>query len=188
MIVSTQKYVKPVRGNVSGHLRLKYTSESKSLEVKWHQFTALKLPSITMNEPFIEMPCAESKLVCIQSRSEHPNDRSMHMQFSKRVSIRVIALVLFCVLFLGRSAYAQSVASGTIEGTVVDPTGGVVVGATVEIQNPITGFQRAAVTDLAGPFCISKIPIQPFPLPTAPTRGVPAAPDIGCRTTPPPPL
>src|SRR5256885_11004767 len=81
---------------------------SRSLEQKWHQFTALKLPSITMNEPFIEMPCAESKLVCIQFGSEHPNDRSMHMPFSKRVSIRVIALVLFSVLFLTGSADRKS--------------------------------------------------------------------------------
>src|SRR5207245_6626613 len=77
-------------------------------------------------------------------------DRSMHMQLSKRVSIRAIALVFFCVLLLTGSASAQSVASGTIEGTVVDPTGGAVVGANVEIPNPIPGFERKAVTGSAG--------------------------------------
>src|SRR5881628_2255002 len=43
--------------------------------------------------------------------------------------------------------FAQSVASGTIEGTVVDSTGAIVVGAMVEVRNPITGFEQTAVTD-----------------------------------------
>src|SRR6266850_1591010 len=89
-------------------------------------------------------------------------DRSMHMQFSKRVSIRAIALALFCVLFLTGSVSAQSVASGTIEGTVVDPTGAVVIAANVDIRNPLTGFPRAAVTDSAGAFRFTNIPFNPY--------------------------
>src|SRR5882724_9493171 len=160
----------------------------QSLEQNWHQFTALKLPSITMNEPFIEMLCAESKLVCIQSGSEHPNDRSMHMPFSKRVSIRVIALVFFCVLFLTGSASAQSVASGTIEGTVVDPTGGAVVGANVEIRNPITGFERTAVTDSAGVFRFTNIPFNPYHVQVSKEGFAPAAQDVNVRSTVPIPV
>jgi len=112
----------------------------------------------------------------------------MHMQLSKRVSIRAIALVFFCVLLLTGSASAQSVASGTIEGTVVDPTGGVVVGATVEIQNPITGFQRAAVTDSAGTFRFTNIPFNPYHVQIAQPGFAPAAQDVNVRTTVPIPL
>jgi hypothetical protein len=49
--------------------------------------------------------------------------------------------------FSGIGASAQSVASGTIEGAVVGSSGGVVVGTTVDITNPLTGFQQTAVTD-----------------------------------------
>ena len=52
----------------------------------------------------------------------------------------------FLVIFLFglvSSAYAQSGGSSTsVTGTVVDPSGAVVANATVEIHNPVSGFQR----------------------------------------------
>jgi hypothetical protein len=57
--------------------------------------------------------------------------------------------------------FAQSVASGTIEGTVVDSTGGVIVGAMVELRNPITGFEQTALTDSIGAFRFTNIPFNP---------------------------
>src|SRR5215510_11978011 len=78
--------------------------------------------------------------------------------------------VFHCVLFMilmtdsltisshSVALFAQSVASGTIEGTVVDSTGAVVIGAMVELRNPITGFQQTAVTDSMGAFRFTNIP------------------------------
>jgi hypothetical protein len=37
--------------------------------------------------------------------------------------------------------------SGTVQGTVKDPTGGVIVAVTVDISTPVTGFKRSATTD-----------------------------------------
>jgi hypothetical protein len=110
------------------------------------------------------------------------------MQFSKQLSIRTIVLALCCVLLPAGSVSAQSVASGTIEGTVVDPTGGVVVGAMVEIRNPLTGFQQNAVTDSAGMFRFTNIPFNPYHVQVTQQGFAPAAQDVNVRTTVPIPV
>jgi len=77
---------------------------------------------------------------------------------------------------------AQSVASGTIEGTVVDSTGAVVVGAMVEMRNPITGFQQTAVTDSMGTFRFTNIPFNPYHLQVSQQGFAPAALDVNVRS------
>jgi Carboxypeptidase regulatory-like domain len=113
------------------------------------------------------------------------NWRGVRMQLSNRFSIVWIALVL---VFSEIGASAQSVASGTIEGTVVDSTGGVVVGATIEITNPLTGFQQTAVTDAMGAFRFTNIPFNPYHLQATQTGFAPAAQDVNVRTTVPIPV
>jgi len=64
-----------------------------------------------------------------------------------------------------QSLSAQSSGSSTsVGGTVVDPSGGVVVGATVEIQNPVSGFSRTITTDSSGNFVIQNVPFNPYHL------------------------
>src|SRR5438876_2943623 len=87
------------------------------------------------------------------------------------------------ILLRPNALLAQSVASGTIEGTVVDPTGGVVVGATVEIRNPITGFQQMALTDASGTFRFTNIPFNPYHLQVTQQGFAPAAQDVNVRAT-----
>src|SRR5205823_2995406 len=61
--------------------------------------------------------------------------------------------------------YGQSLGSaGTIEGTVTDPTGAVIRTASVEIQNPITGFRQATTTDDSGNFRFTNVPPNPYHL------------------------
>src|SRR6266496_169318 len=110
------------------------------------------------------------------------------MQFSKGLLIRPIVLALGCVLLLGASIYGQWVASGTIEGTVVDPTGAVVVGAMVEIRNPLTGFQQTAVTDSSGMFRFTNVPFNPYHIQVTQKGFAPAAQDVNVRTTVPIPV
>lgn len=110
------------------------------------------------------------------------------MLFSRPSWIAVIGLVLMCFVSSSRSVFAQSVASGTIEGTVVDPTGGVVVGAAVEIRNPITGFMQTAVTDAMGMFRLTNIPFNPYHVQITQTGFAPAAQDVNVRTTVPIPV
>jgi hypothetical protein len=62
-------------------------------------------------------------------------------------------------------AGAQSVGnSGSVNGTVVDPTGAVVAGAQVEIRNPVSGYDRSATSDSPGKFAFTNIPFNPYHL------------------------
>jgi hypothetical protein len=53
-------------------------------------------------------------------------------------------------------------ASSAINGTVTDPSGAVVPGATVEIRNPVSGYARTAKTDSAGNFSFPNVPLNPY--------------------------
>jgi hypothetical protein len=64
--------------------------------------------------------------------------------------------------FLCSTANAQSRNFTSLSGTVIDPTGAVVPGATVEIQNPVSQFQRTVTTDANGTFSIDNIPFNPY--------------------------
>jgi len=69
------------------------------------------------------------------------------------------------VLFLAVTIAAQSVGnSGSIGGTVLDATGAVVANATVEIRNPVSGFDRKATTDPSGRFQFTNVPFNPYHL------------------------
>jgi hypothetical protein len=60
----------------------------------------------------------------------------------------------------GVLSYAQS--SGTIRGSVVDPSGAAIVGATVEIENPVSHYNRSAQTDSQGHFEFDNVPFNNY--------------------------
>src|SRR6266568_3388607 len=77
----------------------------------------------------------------------------------------VAILALTSLTSLTSALWAQSVGnSGSINGTVVDPTGAVVAKATVEIHNPVSGFDRSTITDASGRFAFTNIPFNPYHL------------------------
>lgn len=53
---------------------------------------------------------------------------------------------------------AQGTVKGGFHGTVTDPTGGVIPGATVTIKNLATGVTRSVPTDSAGTYEITQVP------------------------------
>ncbi len=70
---------------------------------------------------------------------------------------RFIAVLLFISGSI--SLLAQSVGvAGTVQGSVVDPTGAVVVAATVKLENDFTHYTQAKLTDEAGKFLFTNIP------------------------------
>jgi hypothetical protein len=80
---------------------------------------------------------------------------------SYRQVIVTILAVLFCLT--GGLLNAQSAGnSGSISGTVLDPTGAVVPNATVEIHNPVSHFDRSTTTDTSGNFSIPNVPFNPY--------------------------
>jgi hypothetical protein len=71
-------------------------------------------------------------------------------------------MAVISLLLIATSSFAQSVGnSGSINGTVEDPTGAVVPNATVEIRNPVSGYDRSSTTDTSGKFSFPTISQQP---------------------------
>ena len=63
------------------------------------------------------------------------------------------------ILVLGvLTSYAQSMSSGTVGGVVSDPSGAAVVGARVELRNPVTGYDVKQVTGSNGTFRFTNVP------------------------------
>src|ERR1700733_13197891 len=84
------------------------------------------------------------------------------MLASYKKSLRAAFMAVFCFA-LGLHAYAQSGGnSGSISGTVVDPSGAVVPNAGVEIHNSVSGYERTTTTDAKGNFTFSNVPYNPY--------------------------
>jgi len=92
-----------------------------------------------------------------------------------------ILLSLFAALGFAASAGAQA-ESGTVSGTVTDPSGAVVPNATVTIQNPVSGFLESAKTDAKGDFSIPNVPFSPYHMTATATGFAPYVSDVQVRS------
>ena len=90
-------------------------------------------------------------------------------------------LVAISACFLS-VASAQTGGSSTLMGTVVDPSGAVVPNATVEIHNPVSGFDRSAITDGKGNFSFASVPFNPYHLSVNADGFSPYAEDVDVRS------
>jgi hypothetical protein len=73
-----------------------------------------------------------------------------------------LGLLVFC---LTDRISAQSLGNaGTIDGTVLDPSGAAVAKAEVALRNSVSGYNQTAVTDSSGAFRLSNIPPNPYHL------------------------
>jgi hypothetical protein len=72
---------------------------------------------------------------------------------------RVIAASAFAVALTLASAYAQ-VNTGTILGSVTDPTGAAVAGVNVAAVNTLTGLTRTVISGADGSFLILSLPVS----------------------------
>jgi len=94
--------------------------------------------------------------------------------FSSLIFVSVV--VFFCV-----QASAQT-SSGTLQGVITDPTNAVVPGASVEIHNPVSGYDRTVLTDGAGRFSIPNVPFNPYHLTVSAKGFSPYAQDVDIRS------
>ena len=70
-----------------------------------------------------------------------------------------------CAIFwagTGSAAWAQAVAGGQIHGTVTDPSGASVAGASVEVTQVDSGLRRALKTGNDGSFLLPNLPVGPY--------------------------
>jgi Carboxypeptidase regulatory-like domain len=81
-----------------------------------------------------------------------------------RLSVRVWVLGIVALLLLPRLAAAQSSATGSLSGTVVDQNGGVLPGVTVVVASPETGVSQSAVTGGSGEWTVAAVPVGRYGL------------------------
>ena len=87
--------------------------------------------------------------------------------------------VLFPLFSFPISTLAQGLGSaGTVEGTVSDPSGAVIPGATATIYNPVTGFNRTASTDSSGGFSFTNVPFNLYHMTVTATGFAPYVHDV----------
>ena len=95
-------------------------------------------------------------------------------------SILSFALVfVFSAMFWTVQAQSNS---GSISGAVTDPSGAVVPGATVTVENPVSGYLRTAKTDSTGRFQFSNLPFNPYHVTAAATGFGGVAQDADVRS------
>src|SRR5882757_8445230 len=100
-----------------------------------------------------------------------------------RPPTRSILSFLFVCLFSATfwTLQAQS-NSGSISGAVTDPSAAVVPGATVTIENPVSGYLRTTQTDSSGRYQFSNLPFNPYHLSAKATGFGTVAQDVDVRS------
>jgi hypothetical protein len=91
------------------------------------------------------------------------------------------AIVAAAVVLSAGIANAQPGGS-SISGTVLDPSGAVVPNASVEIHNPVSGFDRTATTDSNGKFSFPNVPFNPYHMTVTATGFAQYAQDVEMRS------
>ena len=79
--------------------------------------------------------------------------------FSSRAAVRA-ALIAFAFL----SPITLLAQAGAIHGTVTDPTGAVIPGATVHLTDQVSGYRHSVTTDSTGQFDVANIPFNTYAL------------------------
>jgi len=98
--------------------------------------------------------------------------------FLNSLSIVIVCLVIFVV-----SPVVRAQGGASISGTIVDPSGGVVANATVEIHNPVSGYDRSTTTDASGNFSFPNLPLNPYHLSVTASGFAPYAQDVEVRSS-----
>jgi len=101
---------------------------------------------------------------------------------NSRFGLRNVTVVVTCAMLLAGLAVGQSSGNSMVSGTVLDPSGAVVAGATVEMHNPVSGFERKATTDSLGKFSFPNVPFNPYHLAVTGKGFAPAAQDVDVRS------
>jgi hypothetical protein len=72
------------------------------------------------------------------------------------------AMAVAVVLSVGPANAQSGSNSGSISGTVLDPSGAVVANASVEIHNPVTAYDRKTTSDSKGNFSFVNVPFNNY--------------------------
>jgi hypothetical protein len=98
------------------------------------------------------------------------------------MNVRSITLA-YVALLLASPALPQSISGGTLSGIVKDPTGAVVPGASVRLRNAVTAYEQTVVTDPAGSFRFTNVPLNKYQLAVSASGFAPSAQAIDVPNT-----
>jgi Carboxypeptidase regulatory-like domain len=76
--------------------------------------------------------------------------------------LRVVVALLVLAVFASPSLAQGLGGAGTVQGTVKDPTGGVMQAVPVRINNAVSGFSRTVSTDATGRYVFSNLSPNPY--------------------------
>jgi hypothetical protein len=83
-------------------------------------------------------------------------------KWARRLCTLLLVLGIPCLLTIPRPAAAQSLISGDIAGTVTDPSGAAIQGATITATNTGTGLVKTVTTGGAGDYKIGLLPVGSY--------------------------
>jgi len=96
--------------------------------------------------------------------------------------LRSFLIVIVCLGGFVVPAVVRAQGGASISGTVADPSGGVVVNATVQIHNPVSGYDRSTTTDSSGSFSFPNVPFNPYHLSVTATGFASFSQDVDVRS------
>ncbi len=80
----------------------------------------------------------------------------------RRPAIYFVFLLVSFASAVTTYAQSSSANAGTVRGSVLDPSGALIMGATVEIQNPVSRYNKSVQTDNQGNFEFDNVPYNNY--------------------------
>src|SRR5213593_3019269 len=93
------------------------------------------------------------------SQGDNAMNKSNTSQFQ---SLRCLIARCLIALFLTAVPALCQITTGTILGTITDPSGALIPGATITAAHLETGAVRTAVSDASGNYTLAALPIGPY--------------------------
>jgi hypothetical protein len=104
----------------------------------------------------------------------------MHTSIRRGIFAAIAIIFSFSISGL----WAQSAGNGgTIYGTITDSTAAIVPGASVTIQNPVSGYSRTTTSDTAGHYQFTNLPLNPYHLAVSVKGFAPYSQDVDVRSS-----
>ncbi len=96
----------------------------------------------------------------------HPRPHRLFIIMNKKVfrGRPILGIFLVAMFSAGVALHAQSISGGTVVGTVLDPQQMIVMDATAELRNPVTGYKQTATPDATGAFRFNNVPPNMYEL------------------------
>ncbi len=92
-------------------------------------------------------------------------------------------VLLFCAVALLAALPIRAQSAGTIRGSVVDPSGAAIKGATVQIQNPVSHYNQTTQTNDQGTFQFTNIPYNNYHVSAAASSFQSSDQDVDVRSS-----